>query len=144
MIGFRKLAHCAALAGFLVCGPATAQTTTAAAYLKNPHFFPAFDMYWRARLIRTDAGNRACSFPNKLYDDPKSPFRPVAQRLDRAGQTFETLFPGALNTVARPYQMPPSQSLCSDEKAAWEALFGFETAVVALENLLNIAGGKRR
>jgi len=33
--------------------------------------------------------------------------------------------------------MPPSLSLCDDEKAMWEALFAFETAVTAMERLLD-------
>ncbi len=109
-------------------------------YVTDAAFPVAFDMYWRARLVGAAAGSRACALPNKAYDDPKSPYRPVNERLDRAEAKFEARFPGALNTVARPYQMPPPQSLCDDAKAAWEAIFAFETAVVGLENLLDFPG----
>ena len=99
---------------------------------------PVFNMYWRARLLHSYAGSRICALRDvPRYDDPRSPFRPVVERLHAAGRRLEVRWPRALNDVARPYQMPPSQSLCDDERAAWEALFGFETAVVALERLLD-------
>jgi hypothetical protein len=47
------------------------------------------------------------------------------------------LYPRALSVVARPYMMPPPQMNCDDEKSAWESIFSFETAVTALERLLD-------
>jgi len=95
-------------------------------------------MYWRARLLSSYAGNRMCALKERRdYEDPKSPFRPISERLHAVSVRIETAYPKALNTVARPYRMPPSQMNCEDEKSAWEAIFAFETAVTAAERLLD-------
>ena len=123
----------------LAMRPVQAQPPQASpALVQDAEFKIVFDLYWRTRLLGRNAGNRICSLPNSHYDDPKSPFRPLDQRLKAAGRTFETRYPHALNSFRRPYMVPPPQSLCSDPKAAWEAIFAFETAVTALEAQLVI------
>ena len=124
--------------------PASAQTGRLAPWVNDPRFMPVFDMYWRARLLHGYAGDRLCALPGRpRYDDPQSPFRPLNQRLTAAAARIEARWPRALNDVARPYRLPPpSQPHCDDERAAWEALFAFETAVVAVERLLD--GVERR
>lgn len=129
------------LALFPLSGSAQAQEMPS--YVTDPEFSAAFDMYWRARLLGVYAGSRVCALPNSNYDDPRSPFRPIDERLKRAEARFEKRFPTALNRVNRPYQMPPpSVGECTDTRAAWQSIFGFETAVVGLENLLDRIGAK--
>ena len=128
------------VSAIFVAGPpqVLAQTTPRSAWADDIDFNAVFDMYWRSRLISVYAGSRLCSLkPSFHYDDPRSPFRPIAQRLHAAGVRFEKIYPKALNNVMRPYQMPPSPMLCDDEKSAYEAIFAFETAVTALERLLD-------
>lgn len=116
--------------------PLAAQNATAPPTSRQLRSDAAFDFYWRARVLRSHAGARVCSLPYKYYDDPKSPFRPLDERLKAAEQQFEKQYPGKLNSMRAPYMMPPPQQLCDDPKAAWEAIFAFDTAVTALEALL--------
>ena len=114
-----------------------------ASWVGDVRFAAIHDMYWRARLQSRYVGNRLCALKeNSKYDDPKSPFRPLDQRLNAAGNRIERIWPRALNTVVRPYQMPPPQLLCEDERTAWEAIFALETAITALERLLDNAGDR--
>lgn len=118
-------------------GPGATQPSPAP-WVGDNRFNAVFDMYWRARLLQSYAGSRLCSLRDRPnYEDPKSPYRPIDQRLFAAGNRIEARWPKALNTVRRPYMMPPPQLLCQDEKAAYEALFAFETGVTALERLLD-------
>ena len=115
------------------------QPPQAAAWVNDVRFSAVFDMYWRAREMHTYAGNRLCALPQRFdYEDPRSPFRPINQRLVAAANRIEARWPTALNRVRRPYQVPPpTGGLCDDARAAEEALFGFETAVTAVERLLD-------
>ena len=109
-----------------------------APWVSDPRFPAIHDMYWRARYLSVNAGNRLCALKEgKFYDDPRSPFRPLDQRLKAVGNRIEIIWPKALNVVVRPYQMPPPQDLCDDERATWDALFATETAIVAAERLLD-------
>ena len=126
--------------------PALAEPAQKPSWVNDTSFNAIFDMYWRSRLFSVYAGNRLCSVkPQIPYDDTRSPFRPIDQRLIAAGIGIEQIYPGALNTVARPYQIPPAQSKCDDQSSAYEALFAFETSVTALERLLdNMAVGQSK
>ena len=118
--------------------PALAEPAQKPSWVNDTSFNAIFDMYWRSRLFSVYAGNRLCSVkPPIPYDDTRSPFRPIDQRLIAAGIRIEQIYPGALNSVAQPYQMPPAQSKCDDQSSAYEALFAFETSVTALERLLD-------
>jgi len=117
--------------------PSVAVPNAISNYTSDPIFLADLDIYWRTRLLGAYAGSRVCSLPNSAYDDPKSVFRPIQERLQRATVKFEARFPGALKATARPYEMPPPQTLCEDAKAAQEAIFAFETSVVGLEYLLD-------
>lgn len=126
------------LIGICISSGAVAQGPPLAPWVNDPRFNAIFDMYWRARLLGSYAGDRVCALPEHThYDDPQSPFRPIDQRLKSASNRIEIIYPGALNKVARPYRMPPSQSKCDDSSSAYQALFSFETSVTALERLLD-------
>jgi hypothetical protein len=120
----------------LLGSPLTAQIAAAPATASDLRSDIAFDLFWRARVLRSHAGARVCSLPNKFYDDPKSPFRPLDERLKAAQQQFEKQYPDELDRTRAPYMMPPPQHLCDDPKAVWEAIFAFDTAVTALEAIL--------
>ena len=133
------LSAIAASTGVAVGQPAP----SVASWVGDVRFEAIHDMYWRARLQSRYVGNRLCALKeNSRYDDPKSPFRPLDQRLNAAENRIERIWPRALNAVVRPYQMPPPQLLCEDERTAWEAIFALETAITALERLLDNAGDR--
>lgn len=133
----RAFAPSLAIIGVLI-KPVAAQSPSTATWVVDTDFNAVFDMYWRSQLIGRYAGNRLCAFKQRFnFDDPRSPFRPIDQRLFAAGVRLEKIFPKALNTVAPPYAMPPSQLLCDDERSAYEAIFAFETSVTALERMLD-------
>jgi hypothetical protein len=134
----KRLALALAILAAGVAQPASSQAPQLAPWVNDARFPPVFDMYWRARLLHRYAGDRLCAIPNSPhYDDPRSQFRPLNERMEAAAARIEVRWPRALNDVARPYRMPPSQGRCEDESAAWQTLFGFETAVVALERLID-------
>ncbi len=94
------------------------------------------ERYWPARVHARLAENRVCALPNNRYDDPKSPYRPLNERLLKTERLINQRYPGALNTAGRPYVMPPPQSLCDDPAAARDALGKFRLALNALEAAL--------
>jgi hypothetical protein len=124
-----------------VCTADNVAAEPSASWVGDVRFLSIHDMYWRAHLQNRYAGNRICALkPTPRFDDPKSPLRPLDQRLTAIGERIETVWPGALNRVARPYQMVPPQSKCDDQSAAWEAIFALETTITAAERLLDNLG----
>ncbi|WP_299191711.1 hypothetical protein [uncultured Erythrobacter sp.] len=106
-------------------------------WVGDERFDPIFDQYWRARILARYLGDRLCALEERrTFDDPNSQYRQLNSRLKNLEARIRVIWPGALSTVRRPYQMPPPQMKCDDADAARELMFAVESTIVSAEKLL--------